>query len=166
MTTLWIVIQTVVDTLILIVVLFYFFERKKRIKEEQNAELRKRELEGLVKSLDQLMIESERSSIDISDKVLESQKKIHVLLDQLENKKEELKIEREEAILILDKFAKQLEIIPDEKKSILSIKDKYSKAAHLAKSGLNVEEISRKLDLPKGEVELILDLPLRKSKKT
>jgi len=165
MITLWIVIQTIVDFLILLVVLLYILERKNRQKEGQNIKLRKKETQELVQSLDRLITESERASIDISDKALLSQKKITELLDRLEVKQKELQEEEKKAALLLEEIKNQLEADEGKKESVLSEEDKYSKAAKLAKNGLNSEEISRQLDLPKGEVELILDLPLRNAKK-
>ena len=165
MITLWIVIQTIVDFLILLVVLLYILERKNRQKEGQNIKLRKKETQELVQSLDRLITESERASIDISDKALLSQKKITELLDRLEVKQKELQEEEKKAALLLEEIKNQLEADEGKKESVLSEEDKYSKAAKLAKNGLNSEEISRQLDLPKGEVELILDLPLRNTKK-
>ena len=165
MITLWIVIQTIVDFLILLVVLLYILERKNRQKEGQNIKLRKKETQELVQSLDRLITESERASIDISDKALLSQKKITELLDQLEVKQKELQEEEKKAALLLEEIKNQLEADEGKKESVLSEEDKYSEAAKLAKNGLNSEEISRQLDLPKGEVELILDLPLRNTKK-
>lgn len=164
MATIWIAIQAVVDTLIFIALLFYFLERKKRIKEEEKAELRKEELKELIGSLDQLIMESERSSMNLSDKVLASQKEIRELLAKAERKQEELKNLGEKAESVLEKIIKQLETIPDNNKHIFSSRHKYLKASQLAKTGLNAEEISRKLDLPIGEVELILELPMRNSK--
>ncbi len=165
MITLWIVIQTIVDFLILLVVLLYILERKNRQKEGQNIKLRKKETQELVQSLDRLITESERASIDISDKALLSQKKITELLDRLEVKQKELQEEEKKAALLLEEIKNQLEADEGKKESVLSEEDKYSEAAKLAKNGLNSEEISRQLDLPKGEVELILDLPLRNTKK-
>ena len=166
MITLWIVIQTIVDFLILLVILLYILERKNRQKEGQNIKLRKKETQELVQSLDRLITESERASIDISDKALLSQKKITELLDQLEVKQKELQEEEKKVALLLEEIKKnQLEADEGKKESVLSEEDKYSEAAKLAKNGLNSEEISRQLDLPKGEVELILDLPLRNTKK-
>ena len=165
MITLWIVIQTIVDFLILLVVLLYILERKNRQKEGQNIKLRKKETQELVQSLDRLITESERASIDISDKALLSQQKITELLDRLEVKQKELQGEEKKAALLLEEIKNQLEADEGKKESVLSEEDKYSEAAKLAKNGLNSEEISRQLDLPKGEVELILDLPLRNAKK-
>ena len=165
MITLWIVIQTIVDFLILLVVLLYILERKNRQKEGQNITLKKKETQELVQSLDRLITESERASIDISDKALLSQKKITELLDRLEVKQKELQEEEKKAALLLEEIKNQLEADEGKKESVLSEEDKYSEAAKLAKNGLNSEEISRQLDLPKGEVELILDLPLRNTKK-
>ena len=73
--------------------------------------------------------------------------------------------EAKKAELLIEQIKDQLEADPNKNESILSEEDKYSEAAKLAKTGLNAEDISRKLDLPKGEVELILNLPLQNAKK-
>lgn len=166
MITLWIAIQAVVDLLILIAIFFYIFDLKNRKKNEKlNVNLKIKETQELVQSLDQLITESERASIDISDKALFSQKNIQELLDQLEIKKKELQEETKKAESIIIQIKNQLETDSNKNDSIPSEEDKYSEAAKLAKIGLNAEEISRKLDLPIGEVELILHLPLQNAKK-
>jgi hypothetical protein len=166
MITLWIAIQAVVDLLILIAILFYIFDLKNRKKiEKLNVNLKKKETQELIQSLDRLITESERASIDISDKALLSQKKTQELLDHLEIKKNQLQGEAKKAELLIEQIKDQLEADPNKNESILSEEDKYSEAAKLAKTGLNAEDISRKLDLPKGEVELILNLPLQNAKK-
>ncbi|HJP18578.1 MAG TPA: DUF2802 domain-containing protein [Nitrospinota bacterium] len=166
MITLWIAIQAVVDLLILIAILFYIFDLKNRKKiEKLNVNLKKKETQELIQSLDRLITESERASIDISDKALLSQKKTQELLDHLEIKKNQLQGEAKKAELLIEQIKNQLEAGPNKNESILSEEDKYSEAAKLAKTGLNAEDISRKLDLPKGEVELILNLPLQNAKK-
>ncbi len=166
MITLWIAIQAVVDLLILIAILFYIFDLKNRKKiEKLNVNLKKKETQKLIQSLDRLITESERASIDISDKALLSQKKTQELLDHLEIKKNQLQGEAKKAELLIEQIKNQLEAGPNKNESILSEEDKYSEAAKLAKTGLNAEDISRKLDLPKGEVELILNLPLQNAKK-
>lgn len=165
MITIWIVIQTIIDFLILIAVFLYIIERKNKKKEELGDELRKNELKVLTKSLDRLITESERASINISDKALQSQSRIKALLGQIEKKQEEMQKEVKNAEEVLDKIKNQLETTSNKKNPFQSNKNKYSEAAKLAKTGLNVEEISKQLDLPKGEVELILDLPLRNPKK-
>ena len=166
MITLWIAIQAVVDLLILIAILFYIFDLKNRKKiEKLNVNLKKKETQELIQSLDRLITESERASIDISDKALLSQKKTQELLDHLEIKKNQLQGEAKKAELLIEQIKDQLEAGPNKNESILSEEDKYSEAAKLAKTGLNAEDISRKLDLPKGEVELILNLPLQNAKK-
>ena len=125
MATLWIALQAVVDTLILAAVLFYFFERRNRKKECETDELRKKELKELINSLDQLINESERSSLNISDKAFQSQKEVQVLLDQIEKKQEELKVEGEKAQKVLDKIKNRLENCSKEKIQSPSDKDKY-----------------------------------------
>lgn len=165
MMTLWIAIQTIVDFLILIVVLFYVFERKKRQKEEQNIQLKKEEIQELIGSLDRLITESERSSINISDKALLCQQQTRELIDQLETKKKELREESKKAESLLEKIKTPPKIDPEKKEPLPTQEDKYSEAAKLAKRGFNAEDISKQLDLPKGEVELILDLPPRNKNK-
>ena len=98
MITLWIAIQAVVDLLILIAILFYIFDLKNRKKiEKLNVNLKKKETQELIQSLDRLITESERASIDISDKALLSQKKTQELLDHLEIKKNQLQGEAKKA---------------------------------------------------------------------
>ncbi len=166
MITLWIAIQAVVDLLILIAILFYIFDLKNRKKKEKlNVNLKKKETQELAQSLDRLITESERTSIDIADKALLSRKNIQELLDQLEIKKKELQEEAKRAESLIEQIKNQLEIDSNKNESIPSEEDKYSEAAKLAKTGLNAEEISRQLDLPKGEVELVLNLPLQNARK-
>lgn len=161
MITLWIVIQTIVDFLILVAVLLYVFDRRKRQEGEQNIELKKSETQELIKALDRLITESERSSINISDKALLGQKKSQELLDQLEIKNKILQKEVKKAESVLEKLREPLETKSEKNEPAPPEKDKYSEAVKLAKNGLNAEEISKQLDLPKGEVELVIDLPLR-----
>lgn len=166
MTTLWASLQVIVNILILAAILFYIYERKNINKEIQNDELKKKELKELISSLGQLIAESERSSKKIFDNTIQSQSKSQDLLDQLETKQAELQNEVKKAESVLKKINNPLEINQNKENHIITRKDKYIEVANLAKSGLNTEEISRRLDLPKGEVELILDLPLRNLNKT
>ena len=118
----------------------------------------------LIQSLDRLITESERASIDISDKAFLNQKKIRDLLSQLEVKQEELHGEVIKAESLLEKIKNQLETLSNKNESVSSEEDKYAETVKLAKNGLNVDEISKQLDMPKGEVELILELPIRNAK--
>jgi len=165
MEPLWVAIKTIVDILIFLVVLFYFFERKSRKNEAKSQEQKVKALKELIKSLDQLIMEAERSSINISDTALQSQKNIQELLEKMEKKREELQATGEKAESVLGSIKKQLETSPNSSSQLKSNQNKYIEASQLAKTGLNAEEISKQLKLPKGEVELIVDLQFQKSEK-
>jgi len=165
MESLWLAIKTIVDILIFLVVLLYVFERKSRKNEAKNQEQKVKALKELIKSLDQLIMEAERSSINISDKAVQSQKNIQELVEKMEKKREELQAAGEKAESVLESIKKQLEPSSNKTRQLKSNKDKYFEASQLAKTGLNAEEISNQLKLPKGEVELIIDLQLQKSEK-
>ncbi len=165
MESLWAAIKTIVDILIILAVLFYVFQLKNRKKEAKNQEQKEKELIELIKSLDLLIMEAERSSINISDTALQSQKNIQELFEKMEKKQEELRAAGEKAESVLESIKKQLKSSSNSARQLKSNKEKYIEASQLAKTGLNAEEISNQLKLPKGEVELIIDLQLQKSEK-
>ena len=165
MESLWGTIKSIVDIVIILALLYYVFELKNRKKEAENQEQKVKALKELIKSLDQLIIEAERSSINISDKALQSQKNIQELFGKMEKKQEELQEVGEKAESVLESIKEQLKTNPNSASQLKSNKEKYIEASQLAKTGLNAEEISNQLKLPKGEVELIIDLQLQKSKK-
>ncbi len=164
MDTFWVAIKTIVDILIFLFVLYLIFELKNRKKEAQSQEQKITELKELIKSLDQLIKEAEHSSINISDTALQSQKNIQDLLEKMDKKREELQGVGEKAESVLESIKKQLGPSSNSPGQLKSNQDKYSEAYQLAQTGLNAEEISDQLKLPKGEVELIMDIQLQKRK--
>lgn len=151
-------IQVVADFLILALLLFYFFKRKEDQQRDKILEVRAKEMLLLNKSMDSLIKDAQKVTEDWINAMESKQSQMKSLLNDLEAKKEQvLKAlsEKPPAAPAPQKENAEKPAVPaGEEKEV----DKYAEAVRLAEEGYPPDEIARKVNLSRGEVELILDL--------
>lgn len=152
-------IQVVADFLILALLLFYFFKRKEDRQRDKILEVRAKEMLLLNKSMDSLIKDAQKVTEDWINAMESKQSQMKGLLNDLEAKKEQvLKAlsEKPPAAPAPQKENVEKAAVPVEEEK--EEEDKYAEAARLAEEGYPPDEIARKVNLSRGEVELILDL--------
>lgn len=150
-------IQVVADFLILALLLFYFFKRKEDRQRDKILEVRAKEMLLLNKSMDSLIKDAQKVTEDWISAMESKQSQMKSLLNDLEAKKEQvLKAlsEKPPAPAPQKENPEKPATLAEEEKE----EDKYAEAARLAEEGYPPDEIARKVNLSRGEVELILDL--------
>lgn len=150
----WLIAQIVLDFLLLTALIVCFSHLKKHKKLLEDTRIK--DLFDLRSSLGELL----RESLDISNKIsaeVENQRSLaedvfkefdkekNMLFKQVQELKSEAKDLREE----LNRYDATTGKI---------IKDKYFETIKLAETGLNAEEISKRTNIPLGEIELALSL--------
>ncbi len=150
----WLIAQISIDFLLLTALIVCFFHLKKNAKLLQDARIK--ELLDLRSSLGGLLQES----LDVSNKIsaeIESQRS---LAEDVFNEFDKEKNVLTKLALELKSEAKDLrdEINRYDAATGKIIKDKYFETIKLAETGLNAEEISKRTNIPLGEVELALSL--------
>ncbi|MFQ5715991.1 MAG: hypothetical protein ACE5GQ_02700 [Nitrospinales bacterium] len=125
------------------------FRKEDRLREGD--ERRIKELAGLRDSIDQLLGQALVVSNKLSEEIERKGKLVSELVDKLEREK----TARSTGILEPDAALPNLQ--PRNKEKTWS-EDKYSEAFRLAEEGLSLLEISRKVDIPLGEIELAINL--------
>ncbi len=104
------------------------------------------ELKSLIESLSGLIKESDRASRELLDALNQRHRKTAELLEEVEAKEGELKKVVRNTEQILSKTG-DAEVV-----------DPYAEVSRLADLGMRVEEIAKRVNLPKGEIELVLGL--------
>jgi len=133
----------VADLAVCVVVVLYFFRGRARGEETSidTARLRK-----LIHTLGGLVKESDRASRNLLDALNDRHRRTEQLFREMDTKERQMARtirEAEQTIQKSDDFGHT---------------HKYSEVSRLADLGLDVEEIARRVELPKGEIELILGL--------
>lgn len=149
----WTVLQGVVNLLLLGAVGFYFFRLKKEERLRREDETRIQELSKLRKSLEQFLVEAAEISDTISQDIERKRSTAQEISNTLKKEKLELSGKLKELKSEVMRMQKQ-----SDKKSDNNAGNKYSKAIQLAEMGLDPVEISRKSQIPLGEIELLLSL--------
>lgn len=138
---LWIFLQIAIDVVLLLVICFYLIWDRKR------------------QGTHRFQAISEESmalfSDSVSQMISESKKILDEAFEKLEIKKKEIDRSTRDADMVLLKLE---EAVGGSRNAGDGVYDKYRQAARMADEGLSVSEISERANLPKGEVELILDL--------
>ncbi len=123
-------------------ILVYLFQdrRKKRNSVETD------ELKSLINSLSTLIEESDRASRELISALNQRHRRTAELLEEMDTKEGRLK-----------KAVQKTEQILSEKGGAEGT-DAYAEASRLADLGLKIEEIAKRVRLPKGEIEVVLGL--------
>jgi len=151
----WVFLQIVIDAILLVIISFYLIRDRKRQIKYPFEEINEERLRILSESFNEMMHESKRITDDIHESIDKEKGSLQQLFDKLESKKEEVAQSVREADRLLQEL--QRPIHGNSIKSEIN-NEKYKRALKLAQEGLSVDDIAETLELPKGEVELILDL--------
>jgi Family of unknown function (DUF6115) len=144
----WVVIQVVID-LILIVIILYLLQNIKKILQSS---ISKDAAEKTIGMLEPLLREA-----DTTAKTFEKQlKKKSKLMESLNEKIDSRIISLN---LLLNRAELHLNTAPvSREKNINKTYDHQESIFHLHMNGYDSEDIARKLSIPKGEVDLVIDL--------
>jgi len=142
----WLIFQMVIEVLLCGIIICYFYHEKSK---KDEGRLEKERLKTLMGSLRRLVTETE-----------DLDKKHQRLLKLWE------KVERKGAAIeaYVDYYERELRSFPkanqpgEESDGMESGVTCYEKASRLIEKGLSVGEIAQKVGLPRGEVELIMNL--------
>ena len=112
------------------------------------------EMTQLRKSLEKLLLESARVSIELGDAAELSKREIKTLYSKLKQKEKLLtgSLDQNETSV------NESDALVQKNKPGENNIDRYSEVLYLRKMGLSPNEISRKIGIPIGEIELVLSL--------
>ena len=143
---LWLIVQMIIEVLLCGVMVCYLYRNK---SSQGEITLDKEKMKGVVESLHRLIKESE--DLDKKhQKVLELWKKIERKGAAIEGY-----IDRYEKKFT---FSQKTRKDGEEFEGVESGVTSYEKASRLIEKGLSTREIAQKVGLPRGEVELIMNL--------
>ena len=140
---LWLLAQMLVEVLLCAIIIYYVL-RERGIRQEKEQE--RERTKALIQALDRLIVESE----DLENK--------HQKLLELWGKIEKRGAELESSIAEYGERSPVSPIEADKEKEEESGVKSYEKTLQLIGKGLPAGEIARQVGLPRGEVELIMNL--------
>ncbi|MDY7033412.1 MAG: DUF2802 domain-containing protein [Thermodesulfobacteriota bacterium] len=151
----WVFLQIAIDIVLLVIVCLYVVREKKRRFMYSPEEIDEERLKALSDSIQQMIKESKRVLHEIQESINKQKDSLNKIIEKLDRKKEEMDRSMEEA----EKFLQGLKRITD--RDVVTAdeeQDKYQQVLSLSQRGLSIDEIGKRVELPRGEVELILDL--------
>jgi len=142
----WLILQIIIEILLCGIIIYYLYHEKNK---KEKSGLEKEKLKTLIDSLHRLIIKSE----DLDKKHQEVLK----LWEKIEKKGAAIEayLEHYERELKSFKELNQPEEVSEGKESVVNC---YEDASRLIEKGLSAGEIAKKVGLPQGEVELIMNL--------
>ncbi|MFH1624661.1 MAG: DUF2802 domain-containing protein [Pseudomonadota bacterium] len=151
----WVFLQIGLDVILLSIICFYLVRDRKKHISPPLEEISEERLQLLSNSFNQMLEESRRVLDDLCERIDSEKRSLQQVLEKLESKKGEIDTSIKEAERSLTRLGRIIEgnLAEDEINH-----DKYQRASKLAREGLSADEIAERVKLPKGEVELILDL--------
>ncbi len=123
-------------------ILVYLFQDRRQKRNSVETD----ELKSLINSLSTLIEESDRASRELISALNQRHRRTAELLEEMDTKEGRLK-----------KAVQKTEQILSEKGGAEGT-DAYAEASRLADLGLKIEEIAKRVRLPKGEIEVVLGL--------
>ncbi len=132
----------VADLAVCVVVVLYFF--RGRAREEKSIDTAR--LRRLIHTLSELVKESDRASRNLLDALNERHRRTEQIFTEMDTRERQMTRTIREAERTV------------QKSEDFGTTHKYSEVSRLADLGLDVDEIARQVELPKGEIELILGL--------
>jgi hypothetical protein len=140
---LWLIAQMIIEVILCSIIIFYVLrDRGSRQEKRQERERTK----ALIQTLDRLIVESE----DLEKK--------HQKLLQLWEKMEKKGSDMEVSVEVHEERPPASSVEKDEEKEVESGIKCYEKTLQLIGRGLPAGEIAQQVGLPRGEVELIMNL--------
>ena len=151
----WVFLQIAIDIVLLVIVCLYVVRERKRRFMYSPEEIDEERLKALSDSIQQMIQESKRVLHEIQESINKQKDSLNKIVEKLDRKKEEMDRSMEKA----EKFLHGLKGITD--RDVVTAdaeQDKYQQVLSLSQKGLSIDEIGKRVELPRGEVELILDL--------
>lgn len=150
---LWVSLQVIIDSVLfagIFYILIKFYKNESLRKEDYQ---RIQELKELRISLNKLLKEAVEISSNLSDDIENKQTIVNEFFARIDREKQCI-LKSAEKLNNLSSGIKSSHAIPLSENS----DDRYSEPLRLAKMGVSPEEISRKVNIPLGEIELLLSL--------
>ena len=151
----WSFLQIVIDIILLVIIYFYLIRDKNRRITPRFEELNEERFNLLSDAISQISHESKKALDDMRKDLDKEKRSLQQVLRKSEAKREELNRSIQEANQSLSGFIK---LISGNHKNSDMDNDKYAQAMKLADKGFSADEIAKKIQLPTGEVELLLGL--------
>jgi len=153
----WGILLNITGTCLWGIALLYFMQKRKKdnldfLKEIKNERGRPFNEEIFIQMLKQ---QAGRSFRRISDAVMKEQQLLYAVIEGAELKKEENDSSVKDSVNLKKvRFLKKSEKGRQKTGAV----DKYSEVLRLAELGMKTKKISEKLNIPKGEIELLIKL--------
>jgi len=147
----WVAFQIVVDLILVILILYLL----RSIRAGLHRDISRSAAENLTQMIEPFLVEAKTASASFEKQLVEKSKLINTLNSRLDDKIIALN-------LLLNRTDERLETVLD--KPVTSavrkthVVDQQNRITELYRDGADVETIAKELSLPKGEVELVLDL--------
>ena len=151
----WVFLQIAIDIILLVMIFVYLVRDRKRKPAPSFEEVNEEKLNVLSDSINQMIKESKRILNEMHERIEEQKRSLERMTEKLDRKKEEIDLSMKKVDGSLHRLKKDSDetFLTDDENH-----DKYQQVISLARKGLTVEEIEKRVQLPRGEVELILDL--------
>jgi len=147
----WVAFQIVVDLVLVILILYLL----RTIRTGLHRDISRSAAENLTQMIEPFLIEAKSASASFEKQLMEKSKLINTLNSRLDNKIITLN-------LLLNRTDDRLETVFDKPVNSTvrktDVVDQQNRIAELHQNGADAETIAKELSLPKGEVELVLDL--------
>lgn len=151
--SLWTGLQGLIDFLLLCVAAYFIVRLRKESRLRNEDDRRIEELSELRNSIDRLLIEA----LEISGKISQDIERKCALVSELSEKFDREKKAMSQLTDGLKSDKPRLKEVPGDTGKLGS-EDRYSEALQLAAKGLSPSKISEKVNIPVGEIELVLSL--------
>jgi hypothetical protein len=147
----WVAFQIVVDLVLVILILYLL----RTIRTGLHRDISRSAAENLTQMIEPFLLEAKSASASFEKQLMEKSKLINTLNSRLDNKIITLN-------LLLNRTDDRLETAFDKPVNSTVRKthvvDQQNRIVELYQNGADAETIAKELSLPKGEVELVLDL--------
>ncbi len=145
---LWVAFQMFID-LVLVVLILYLLSN---LRLGMQRDVSKEAYEDVVAMIEPLLKEAGNAAKDFEAQLQEKKKIINDLNEKLDRRILSINLLLGRA---KNSFEKSVKLLPDLE---MNVYDKHENILKLHKSGENTETIAKKLSLPKGEVDLVVNL--------
>lgn len=147
----WVAFQIVVDLVLVILILYLL----RTIRAGLHRDISRSAAENITQMIEPFLVEARSTSASFEKQLMEKSKLINTLNSRLDNKIIALN-------LLLNRTDDRLEAALDKpvKSTVRKthVVDQQNRITELYQEGADAETIAKELSLPKGEVELVLDL--------
>lgn len=141
-------LQIIIDIAFFVVILLLLRQLNKRMARKPGAD------DAAVAEFKKLVTDSQNSTDLFLRTVQESEERLNKLARQLDNREKRIVILIEKAESLIQQMASQ----QDKAESVGSGGEKYEQIVRMVRQGLSQEEVSKRLGITMGEIDLVVEL--------